>query len=142
MTDLQDDLELLRDHRSDLNGDDRDRIAAEIERLQKQLHYATGTCDLAMKHRDSAEAQNERLTAERDDAREQRRKWQEASVADRAENERLRADVRKAFNAGFWAWAGPANDAEVKAWEADEEQAWVEWSANNVPEQLPTKETP
>ncbi len=32
-----------------------------------------------------------RLARERDDAREQRRKWQEASVADRAESERLRA---------------------------------------------------
>lgn len=96
MTDLQDDLELLRDHRSELNGDDRDRIAAEIEKLQEQLHYATGTCDLAIKHRDSAEAQNERLTAERDDAREQRRKWQEASVADRAENERLRTALEDA----------------------------------------------
>jgi chromosome segregation ATPase len=40
-----------------------DRLQAEIERLTEQLHYANGTCDLAMKHRDAAEAEIERLRA-------------------------------------------------------------------------------
>jgi predicted nucleic acid-binding Zn-ribbon protein len=39
------------------------KAKAEIERLREQLHYANGTCDLAMKHRDEAEADNERLRA-------------------------------------------------------------------------------
>ena len=36
---------------------------AEIWRLTEQLHYANGTCDLAMEHRDAAEAEVKRLTA-------------------------------------------------------------------------------
>ena len=61
MTDL---LERLR--RSVTRGHeptDEDAIEAadEIERLRAQLHYANGTCDLAMKHRDVAEAEVERL---------------------------------------------------------------------------------
>ena len=40
---------------------DRD---AEIERLREQLHYANGVCDLAMKHRDKAEDEIERLRSE------------------------------------------------------------------------------
>jgi len=36
-------------------------LRAEIKRLREQLHYANGTCDLAMKHRDEAEAEIERL---------------------------------------------------------------------------------
>lgn len=37
--------------------------------------------------------ENERLRSERDDAREQRRRWHEASVADRAENGRLQREI-------------------------------------------------
>lgn len=37
--------------------------------------------------------EKERVVAERDDAREQRRRWHEASVADRAESARLRAKI-------------------------------------------------
>jgi len=44
-------------------------LQAEIERLTEQLHYANGTGDLAMKHRDIAEAKIARLTAERDGLR-------------------------------------------------------------------------
>ena len=40
-----------------------ERKDAEITRLREQLHYANGTCDLAMKHRASAESENERLRA-------------------------------------------------------------------------------
>lgn len=35
------------------------KLRAEIEQLTEQLHYANGTCDLAMKHRDEAEAEIE-----------------------------------------------------------------------------------
>ena len=45
---------------------------------------------------DGLNARIQRLSAERDDAREQRRKWQEASVLDRAENARLRAELNAA----------------------------------------------
>jgi hypothetical protein len=34
---------------------------AEIGRLREEVHYAKGTCDLAMKHRDVTEAEIERL---------------------------------------------------------------------------------
>jgi hypothetical protein len=34
---------------------------AEVERLKEDLHYNKGCCDLAMKHRDEAEAEVERL---------------------------------------------------------------------------------
>ena len=37
--------------------------ADEIERLHDEAHYAKGVCDLAMKHRDIAEAEVERLRA-------------------------------------------------------------------------------
>jgi hypothetical protein len=40
----------------------------------------------------------EQLKLERDDAREQRRKWQEASAADRAENARLRREIQTLRN--------------------------------------------
>jgi len=36
--------------------------ADEIERLREELHYCNGTCDLAMKHRDIAEAKLRALT--------------------------------------------------------------------------------
>ena len=36
--------------------------ADEIERLREELHYCNGTCDLAMKHRDIAEAKVRALT--------------------------------------------------------------------------------
>jgi len=38
--------------------------ADEIERLREELHYCNGTCDLAMKHRDIAEAEIGRLRRE------------------------------------------------------------------------------
>ena len=33
----------------------------ELAHLKEQLHYANGTCELAMKHRDDAEKELERL---------------------------------------------------------------------------------
>ena len=46
---------------------------AEVERLKEDLHYTTGCCNLAMKHRDEAEKEVERLTHESADYRE---KWE------------------------------------------------------------------
>lgn len=40
-----------------------DDLRAENERLKEELHYCNGCCDLAMKHRDIAEAEIERLKA-------------------------------------------------------------------------------
>ena len=39
-------------------------LRAEIDRLREELHYCKGTCDLAMKHRDIAEAEVKRLLQE------------------------------------------------------------------------------
>lgn len=43
----------------------------EIERLSEDLHYTRGTCDLAMKHRDIAEAQLVALSAENERLRQE-----------------------------------------------------------------------
>jgi hypothetical protein len=42
-------------------GGELGQRANEIVRLREELHYLRGTCDLAMKHRDAAEAENGRL---------------------------------------------------------------------------------
>jgi hypothetical protein len=61
----QDLLSELREHERDyptlIHGPLCGRAAAEIKQLKEQLHYANGTCDLAIKHRDAAEAENERM---------------------------------------------------------------------------------
>lgn len=41
-------------------------LKAEIDELKTALHYCNGTCDLAMKHRDVAEAEVKRLQGEID----------------------------------------------------------------------------
>jgi chromosome segregation ATPase len=59
-----------------------DEAADEIERLRKREdEIKSEAAELA--------ADLRRAVAERDDAREQRRKWQEASARDRAESKRL-----------------------------------------------------
>jgi hypothetical protein len=37
------------------------RLRVENERLKEELHYSNGCCELAMKHRDIAEAEVEQL---------------------------------------------------------------------------------
>jgi hypothetical protein len=39
------------------------KLRAEIEQLKQDLHFANGVADLAMKHRDEAEARVEQLRA-------------------------------------------------------------------------------
>lgn len=43
------------------------------------------------------------------------------------EIDRLQAEVRKSFWAGFWAWAGPANEREFAEIEKAEVAAWEEY---------------
>jgi hypothetical protein len=47
------------------------------------------------------------------------------------ENKRLRARVRGAFKAGFWAYCGPANEVELEGYIKDEQEEWEEWSAKS-----------
>jgi hypothetical protein len=73
LTEARTEVERLKDARKMLllcEGD-RKEMAAEIERLQDEAHYAKGTCDLAMRHRDEAEAEVARLRAALVFAREQ-----------------------------------------------------------------------
>ena len=42
---------------------DKCEAASRIEKLEKQVHYANGVADLAMKHRDYAEQRVEKLEA-------------------------------------------------------------------------------
>jgi hypothetical protein len=46
--------------------DERDAAIARAEKAEERAHYATGTADLAMQHRDAAEASLAAVTAERD----------------------------------------------------------------------------
>lgn len=45
--------------------------------------------------------------------------------------------ARDAFSAGFWAWNGPSNEAELDRDIAMEQEAWEEYAAS-----LKTKDTP
>jgi hypothetical protein len=45
---------------------ERDAAIARAEKADERAHYATGTADLAMQHRDAAEAPLPAVTAERD----------------------------------------------------------------------------
>jgi chromosome segregation ATPase len=65
----------------------RDRLAAELKRVREQLHEVDGACDLAMKHRDAAEAERDRLAAENEKLRDLQRERDRLAN----ENERLRA---------------------------------------------------
>lgn len=41
--------------------------------------------------------------------------------------EQCSTSIREAFRAGFWSWAGPANNAEFEKWTKDEQEGWDEW---------------
>jgi chromosome segregation ATPase len=69
------------------------RLAAlqqRVEELEEQAHYANGTADLAMKHRDAAEALMEEMTRQRDEARAAYGDCIETQNLSVAEIERLR----------------------------------------------------
>jgi hypothetical protein len=78
-----------------ISAEEAESLHAEIERLRADNQRLRGMVAFDMKGAPDLQAENERLRAERDDAREQRRKWQEASVADRADNHRLTAALQK-----------------------------------------------
>jgi hypothetical protein len=95
LTEAHTEVERLKDARKMLllcEGD-RKEMAAEIERLQDEAHYAKGTCDLAMKHRDEAEAEVERLKAE---AVLWEDRYNHRAEGDGLEIERLKTEAKEA----------------------------------------------
>lgn len=50
-------------------SDDVDALEKRVAELEAQAHYANGTCELAIQHRDSAEARVEKLEAQVAEAR-------------------------------------------------------------------------
>ena len=51
-----------------------------------------------------------------------------------AERDAALTKVRNAYIAGYWRWAGPANEYEVDAAVKGEQEGWNEWSAEHAPE--------